>query len=467
MSEERHYRLTFPNQNGGDVEDFYNLGEELGSGAFSVVVKAQHKKSGDIVAIKQVDKEQTDAEEMYNELNVMSQLRHPNLVTFKEIFEGPEKFYVVMELVTGGELFDRIIELQRYSEREAVHVMLQALSGLKHMHDNHIAHRDLKPENLLLSSKEPHATVKIADFGFAVKVTSDSELLQLVGTPPYFAPELSHLRDESVMEGYGRPVDIWSMGVILYILLSGIHPFQIADEDLMLDNIQAAKWDWVGPNWPKISLDAKDLVRTMLSKDASQRLTINQCLTHKWLSSDMKDVEDLGPVADAIRTLQAKKRLKGAMQAVLAQQKLKRLLALRPPPPKQKLTKVVIKALQGKDLAPKDSNGKSDPYLIILYGTQQFKTKCIKKTLNPVWTDQTFVIAADPNVAQILVECWDYDVVGTHDFMGEFYVPLTSIPDDGSQIRKPFKLELTTSKIKAKKTNFVSGTIELELFKTQ
>jgi len=334
------------------------------------------------------------------------------------------------------------------------------------MHDNNITHRDLKPENLLLSSKEHHATVKIADFGFATKVTNDTELLQLVGTPPYFAPELSRLRDEAVMEGYGRPVDIWAMGVILYILLSGIHPFQIADEDLMLDNIQSAKWDWVGPNWPKISGDAKDLVRTMLAKNASQRLTITQCLTHKWLTSDMKEVEDLGAVAEAIKLLQAKKRLKGAMQAVLAQQKLKRLLALRPPPPKQKLTKIVIKAKQGKDLAAKDSNGKSDPYLIILYGTQQFKTKCIKKTLNPVWTDQTFVIAADASTPQILVECWDYDVVGTHDFMGEFYIPLSTIPDDGSPLKKHFTLELTTSKSKAKKTNFVSGTIELELFKT-
>jgi len=460
-----NYRLTFPNQNGGDVEDFYDLGDELGSGAFSVVVKAQHKKSHDIVAIKQVDKEQTDAEEMYNELSVMSLLKHPNLVTFTEIFEGPEKFYVVMELVTGGELFDRIIELQRYSEKEAVHVMLQVLSGLKHMHDNNIAHRDLKPENLLLSSKEYHATVKIADFGFATKVTKDSDLLQLVGTPPYFAPELSRLRDQAVNDGYGRPVDIWAMGVILYILLSGIHPFQIADEDLMLDNIQAAKWDWVGPNWPKISGDAKDLVRSMLTKAAHDRYTITQCLTHKWLTSDMKEVEDLGAVAEAIKILQAKKRLKGAMQAVLAQQKLKRLLGLRPAPPKQKLTKIVIKVILGKDLAAKDSNGKSDPYLIISYGTHQFKTKCIKKTLNPVWTDQTFVLPVDPAVPQILVECWDYDVVGTHDFMGEFYVPMSAIPDVGSSLRKHFKLELSNSKIKAKKTNFVSGTIELEIFK--
>jgi len=176
--------------------------------------------------------------------------------------------------------------------------------------------------------------------------------------------------------------------------------------------------------------------------------------------------EELGSVAEAIKLLQAKKRLKGAMQAVLAQQKMKRLLLLRPAPQKTKnLTKIVLKALNGKELAPKDSNGKSDPYLIILYGNQQFKTKCIKKTLNPVWTDQTFVIAADPNIPEILVECWDYDRVGTHDFMGEFFIPVNNLPEDGTPIRKEYELELTKTKNKAKKTTHVSGTIELEIFK--
>jgi len=179
----------------------------------------------------------------------------------------------------------------------------------------------------------------------------------------------------------------------------------------------------------------------------------------------MSNTEELGSVAEAIKLLQAKKRLKGAMQAVLAQQKMKRLLLLRPAPSKPKLTKIVLKALNGKELAPKDSNGKSDPYLIILYGNQQFKTKCIKKTLNPVWTDQTFVIAADPNINEILVECWDYDKIGSHDFMGEFFIQVNTLPDDGTPIKKDYVLELTKSKTKSKKTNHVSGTIELEIFK--
>jgi len=463
MAEYQSYRFTFPNQNGGEVNDYYDLGEELGSGAFSVVVKARHKKTEEVVAIKQVARDQTDQEEMYNELSIMSQLSHPNLVTFREIFETPERFYVVLELVTGGELFDRIIELQRYSEKEAAHVLYQALSGLKHMHDLKIAHRDLKPENLLLSSKEHNANVKLADFGFATKLSHDNELLQLVGTPPYFAPELSLLRDESIMDGYGRPVDIWALGVILYILLSGIHPFQIADEELMLDNIQNAKWDWVGPNWSRISADAKDLIKNMMNKDAVKRFTVDQCLSHRWLQG-AAPTEDLGNVTEAIKMLQAKKRLKGAMQAIAAQQKMKRLLALRPPQPKKKLTKIVITVIQGKELASKDLNGKSDPYIKIIYGKLNFKTKEIRKTLNPVW-GQTFSFPQDSGEAEILLECWDWEHFGSPHYMGEFVISTDLIPEDGTPLKKFFDLGKCPVKDKKKKSKNISGSIEIELKK--
>jgi len=394
----------------------------------------------------------------------MSQLAHPNLVKFREIFEGPECYFVVMDLVTGGELFDRIIELQRYTEKDAVNVMYQALSGLKHMHDLHIAHRDLKPENLLLSSKDSNADIKIADFGFATKITDDTECLQLVGTPPYFAPELSLLRDENIMDGYGRPVDVWAMGVILYILLSGIHPFQIPDEDLMLDNIQSCKWQFVGPNWSRISKEAQNLIENMMTKDAKKRYTVDQCLEHRWMKG-AAPAENLSPVADAIKELQAKKKLKGAIQAVLAQQKMKKLLMLRPAPVKLKTTKILIKVIQGKDLAAKDANGKSDPYINIIYGPTVFKTKHEKKTLNPVWTDQTFVLAQDQTIPQILFECWDWNLLGGPDFMGEFVVNYSQIPDDGTPLRKFFELGPATVKEKKKKTTEISGSIELQLSK--
>jgi len=399
----------------------------------------------------------------------MSQLTHPNLVTFREIFEGPEHFFVVLELVTGGELFDRIIELQRYSEKDAVHVMCQALAGLKHMHDKKIAHRDLKPENLLLSSKEPGATVKVADFGFATKVTTDHELLQLVGTPPYFAPELSALRDETVNVGYGRPVDVWSMGVILYILLSGIHPFQIADEDLMLDNIQNGKWNWVGPNWPRISAEAKDLIVNMMTLDPNNRYTIDQCLTHTWMTAGMASSEDLSKVADEIKKMQAKKRLKAMVNAVLAQQRMKRLLALRPAPPKQRANKLVIKIIQGRNLVAKDSNGKSDPYITVIYGQLHSKTKHEKKTLDPVWKDHassTIIFPVHKENKNVLLECWDFDLVGGHDFMGEVIVDISDIPEDGVPVRKWYELGKAAAKDRKKKTKTVSGAIEVEFSKT-
>jgi len=235
----------------------------------------------------------------------------------------------------------------------------------------------------LLSSKEPGATVKVADFGFATKVGTDHELLQLVGTPPYFAPELSALRDESVNIGYGRPVDVWSMGVILYILLSGIHPFQIADEDLMLDNIQNGKWNWVGPNWPRISPEAKDLIVNMMNINPNLRFTIDQCLTHPWMTAGMAASEDLSKVADEIKKIQARKRMKAMVNAVLAQQRIKKLLALRPAPPRLRANKLIIKIIQGRNLVAKDSNGKSDPYITVIYGQLHSKTKHEKKNIGP------------------------------------------------------------------------------------
>jgi len=201
----------------------------------------------------------------------------------------------------------------------------------------------------------------------------------LVGTPPYFAPELSALRDESVNIGYGRPVDVWSMGVILYILLSGIHPFQIADEDLMLDNIQNGKWNWVGPNWPRISPEAKDLIVNMMNINPNLRFTIDQCLTHPWMTAGMAASEDLSKVADEIKKIQARKRMKAMVNAVLAQQRIKKLLALRPAPPRLRANKLIIKIIQGRNLVAKDSNGKSDPYITVIYGQLHSKTKHEKK----------------------------------------------------------------------------------------
>jgi len=295
----------FPRENRDNIKDHYKLLEELGSGAFSVVVKATHKESGETFAVKIVDKNSTGCKEMFEEISVMALLQHQNIVNFREIFDRKDGYYVVLEFITGGELFDRIIELQRYSEKEATHVMRQALGGLKHMHERDFAHRDLKPENLLLSSKDASATIKLADFGFSRKTSSGGDCHEMVGTPEYMAPELVAQRDRDA--GYGRPVDIWALGVVLYILLSGIHPFQMEDEEQMLNNIQAGRWRWLGSNWPKVSDAAKDLITHMMDANPATRFTVDQCLAHKWLREEQSDVE-LGGVAGEIRRFQAKKK---------------------------------------------------------------------------------------------------------------------------------------------------------------
>jgi len=316
----------FPLENKDLVDNHYVIGNQIGSGAFSVVHEAKHKVDQKTYAIKIINKKGTTYEQMYDEISVMAKIYHPNIVNFKEIFDSPENYYVVMEMVNGGELFDRIIELTKYSEAEAATVMRQALLAIQHMHHLNLVHRDLKPENLLLSSKESNATIKVADFGFTCHCES-SELHAILGTPPYMAPEIVSLRYDNISHsGYGKPVDIWAMGVILYILLSGIHPFQMEDEELMLENIENGQWNWLGNNWDKVSAEAKDLITGMLNLSSKDRLNITQCLSHPWFNGKAKET-DLNEVKLEIKQYQAKKKFKGAIFGVMATQKMRGLLA--------------------------------------------------------------------------------------------------------------------------------------------
>lgn len=200
--------------------------------------------------------------------------------------------------------------------------------GIGHMHEKMLVHRDLKPENLLLSSRDDNASVKVADFGFARGTMSDHDLTSLVGTPPYMAPELVRLRHYDATGGYGRTVDVWALGVILYILLSGIHPFQIEDEESMLDNIENARWNWLGDNWDTVSAEAKDLIKQMLIQDPAKRPDIATLLKHPWIVNGGSSDKQLGTgVKDALKQFQARKKFKGAIRAIAATNRM-RLAAL-------------------------------------------------------------------------------------------------------------------------------------------
>jgi len=318
--------LEFPKINKKPIKEFYEVGDELGRGAFSIVVEAVQKSTDRQVAIKIVDKKNTTPKQMYDELLVMSNLHHENIVEFVEMFNRTDGYYVVLERINGGELFDRIIELQSYSESEAVFVMFQALSALKHMHDLDYVHRDLKPENLLLSSKDPSSNIKIADFGFSAKMKPNG-LRSIVGTPPYMAPELLRLRSgNKKVPGYDKKVDTWSIGIILYILLSGAHPFQLDDEEEMMENIEAGEWEWIGDEWENISDDVKDLIRHLMDPDPQTRYSIDQALEHPWITSGHTNNSPLTGAQEQIRKFQARKRFKGAIFSIMATNRLRRAL---------------------------------------------------------------------------------------------------------------------------------------------
>jgi len=204
--------------------------------------------------------------------------------------------------------------------------MTQALSAIKHIHQLGYVHRDLKPENLLLSSNDEHGNIKLADFGFATK-TREKGLRSVVGTPPYMAPELVILRSgDKKLPGYGKEIDLWSIGIILYILLSGIHPFQIDEEDEMLTNIESGQWEWLGDQWDLVSDGAKDLIKGLIEPDPKIRLTVDQALTHPWIAGSANNSGNLTGAQEKIRKFQARKKLKGAIFSVIATNRLRRAL---------------------------------------------------------------------------------------------------------------------------------------------
>lgn len=197
----------------------------------------------------------------------------------------------------------------------------QILVAVNHLHEKGICHRDLKPENLLLSNKTDDAVVKVADFGFAANCKVNPEMTALVGTPPYMACELVMLRHRED-GGYSMQVDMWSLGVILYILLSGIHPFQLDDEEEMLVNIETCQWGWVGDAWKSISKEGKDLVSRLLEPSPLKRLTAKEALEHPWLSINSEDKID----TEELRRFQARRKFKGAVRAVAAINRMKTAL---------------------------------------------------------------------------------------------------------------------------------------------
>jgi len=255
----------------------YTFGVELGAGAFSTVKEAKHKETGKEVAIKVLDKYEDDDEQTQkfkSEIDIISNLKHENIVAFYELDEDDENFYVVMELVGGGELFDYIIHNKCIPEIESACVIAQVLKAIEYMHNIGIAHRDLKPENLLFKGKDAKI-IKIADFGES-KSYKENTLSTYCGTPDYMAPEI--IRGDP----YGPTVDIWSIGVISYVMLGGFPPFDGDNDVEVFASILSVKYDFPNPEWTNITTMAQDFIRSIFVP-ADQRLSASQCLAHPWI----------------------------------------------------------------------------------------------------------------------------------------------------------------------------------------
>jgi len=242
----------------------------------------------------------------------MRQVHHPNIVKLYDVFDGSTKMCLILDLLEGGELFDRIIEKGHFSEKDAATSFAQMVSALAYLHSIQIVHRDLKPENLLFESKQPGAQMKLIDFGLAGSCRA-APLKTPCGTPNYVAPEILQKKP------YGVQIDMWSCGVILYIILCGFPPFYDENDDLkkLYAKIKTAQYDMPSPYWDKISNGAKDLVRKLLVVDPAKRYTSKDTLLHPWL----KDASDIAIGSEQllnIKRFQYIRRLRRGVRCILA-----------------------------------------------------------------------------------------------------------------------------------------------------
>ena len=299
-----------------DCAKEYDVGEVLGTGAFATVRRATHRKDKTSWAIKIIDKrklEKEDEEALRVEVDILSSVSHPNIVKMRHVFDTPKTFFMVMELMSGGELFERIVQKSRYSEAQASTVVRKIADALAYCHARNIVHRDLKPENLLYTSPNEDADIKIADFGLAKLLDPSTVMATACGTPGYVAPEIL---DGS---GYSAKVDCWSLGVIAYILLCGFPPFYDENNAALFAQIKTASFDFPSPFWDSVSDLAKDLVRKLLVVDISKRLSATDVLKHPWVRDGGSEAQ-LSSAYDHLRKLNARKRFRQGVRKVMAAQ---------------------------------------------------------------------------------------------------------------------------------------------------
>ena len=312
-------KQTFVGRMNGDLEDKYDILEEIGIGGYSRVLKIQNIETGKLYACKELQKnELADIDSFNREIDILIKLDHPNIIKLYEVYENEDFIYIVMELCNGGELFDIIIKRTEmgnpFTEKEAATIFKQLMSAVSYCHSNKIVHRDLKPENLLLLNNDDDTHIKIIDFGTSlIFKKKNTSMFDRVGTAYYISPE--------VIDGYyDEKCDVWSCGIILYILLCGYPPFNGRDDEEIFLNIRRLNYSFPSPEWNNISNDAKDLLKSIIC-DQFMRLNDEQVLNHIWLKNlapNAKEGEKIQININSFKNYSSSNKLKKAVLTFIA-----------------------------------------------------------------------------------------------------------------------------------------------------
>ncbi|KAM3144381.1 hypothetical protein pb186bvf_003545 [Paramecium bursaria] len=310
--DQNHLKLNFNNfivEKHCSYADDYKLGVYqlmklkgvLGAGAFSQVRKVTHRKTRAIRAMKVINKSRLSTAELQqkfiNEINVLRQLDHPHILKLFEFYQDEKNYYIIIELCTGGELFDKIIEKGQFSEKEACYVMKQILSAIYYAHNLNIVHRDLKPENILLDiTSQGNYNIKVVDWGTAKIFNPKQSINEKFGTLYYIAPEV-------LQKNYNEKCDIWSCGVIFYILLSGMPPFNGRTDQDIQKSILRGVYTMDGDIWDLVTDLAKDLIKNMLQLDITKRFSAKQVLEHPWFNQAHQIPMEKGIVQSRLKNL--------------------------------------------------------------------------------------------------------------------------------------------------------------------
>jgi calcium-dependent protein kinase len=277
--EPRINKANFVAYKKGLITKDYTFGSSLGSGSFGTVRSAVHKGTGQTRAVKILKKSEQDQDKLFLEVEILAKLSHPNIMQVFEFYDDSTNFYIVSELCSGGELFDCITETGIFSEKDAAHIMRQILSAVCYSHENNVVHRDLKPENILLDDKSKERLLKIIDWGGARYFQKNKKMTTISGTPYYIAPEV-------LCEVYDEKCDVWSCGIILYILLSGYPPFNGESDNDIMKAVKKGIFDFPKEEWDSVSNEAKVFIKGMLKYDPKTRLSAKECLANPWFKKN-------------------------------------------------------------------------------------------------------------------------------------------------------------------------------------